>query len=58
MLTDELRAALEKRLTIIAKEQADDPIHQDLPRVDYVWLVLLLIACCLAVPLWQLWRVS
>ncbi len=53
MLTDDLRAELEKRLGMIEVEQADDPAFQDLPRSDYAWLILLLVLCCAAIPLWQ-----
>lgn len=54
MLNEQLRAELERRLGIIAGEQARDPAFQDLPRSDQGWLLVLLLASCSAVPLWQL----
>ncbi|MBL8514268.1 MAG: hypothetical protein JNJ55_09790 [Betaproteobacteria bacterium] len=58
MLTDDLRATLDSRLEIIDAEQSSDPAFQELPSADRFWLLVLLIVSCLAVPLWQLWRVS
>ncbi len=53
MLNDDLRAELERRLVVIAEEQADDPAFEDLPRTDHGWLLALLLASCIAVPVWQ-----
>ncbi len=54
MLNEQLRAELERRLGIIAGEQAEDPAFEDLPGADQRWLLVLLIAACVAVPIWQL----
>lgn len=53
MLNDEMRAELERRLAVIADERAGAPGTRETRRADVVWLVVILVLACLAVPLMQ-----
>ncbi len=43
-LSDDMRDELERRLALIADEQADDPVFRDLPKPDVVALLVLVVA--------------
>jgi hypothetical protein len=47
-LSDDMRAELERRLALTAVEQPDDPAFRDLPAMDHLWLLVLLIGACVA----------
>lgn len=40
----QVRQELERRLAVIAGEEADDPVHDRLSSVDLVWLVAIITA--------------
>ncbi len=52
-LSDDMRTELERRLEVIASEQHDDPAFRDLPTVDVISLLLLLVFAIVGTVLLQ-----
>ncbi len=53
-LSDDMRDELERRLTLIASEQADDPAFRDLPTSDVRALLLLVVAAAAVTVMLQM----
>ncbi len=52
-LSDGLRAELERRLTLIEREQPYDPAFTELPAADLAWLVVVVAVAIVGVVLLQ-----